>query len=55
MVQVIITVLNETSRNTMTQVLTGSDGKYSAGPLYDDQAYKLVAHKDGYTFKHEGM
>lgn len=49
-----ITVLNESSRSIMTQVETDADGKYSAGPLYDDQAYKLVAHKDGFTFKHEG-
>jgi len=51
---VTISVLDESSGQVMTTVSTRSDGKYTAGPLYDDTSYKLFAHKDGYNFKHTG-
>ncbi|KAJ3676057.1 hypothetical protein LUZ60_003469 [Juncus effusus] len=33
---------------------TDSDGKYSAGPLYDDISYKIEASKEGYHVKQTG-
>eukprot|EP00658_Telonema_sp_P-2_P040662 TRINITY_DN29078_c0_g1_i3.p1 TRINITY_DN29078_c0_g1~~TRINITY_DN29078_c0_g1_i3.p1 ORF type:complete len:553 (+),score=157.15 TRINITY_DN29078_c0_g1_i3:79-1737(+) len=51
---VTITVLDQVSSTVMTSVMTSSDGRYTAGPLYDNQSYKLMAHKHGFNFKHEG-
>jgi len=50
---VTISVQNKSSGEVVASVESDARGQYTAGPLYDDFAAKLVASKEGYTFKHE--
>jgi hypothetical protein len=50
---VTISVQNKTSGEIVATVETTKDGRYTAGPLYDDFPAKLFAKKEGYMFKHE--
>ncbi|KAL3685286.1 hypothetical protein R1sor_003308 [Riccia sorocarpa] len=40
--------------DVVTWTLTGEEGAFTAGPLYDDTSYKVLAEKEGYYLKHMG-
>jgi hypothetical protein len=44
-----IDVIQVKDNTKIMTVETDAQGKYSAGPLYDDNEYKVNATKDGYT------
>jgi len=46
-------VKRETSGEPLMFVLTDASGHYKAGPLYDDQTYRVLATKEGFHFKED--
>jgi len=46
-------VKRETSGEALTVVQTDANGNYKAGPLYDDQTYRVLATKEGFHFKED--
>jgi len=46
-------VKRENPGEALTTVLTDASGHYKAGPLYDDQTYRVLATKEGFHFKED--